>query len=164
MMISSELSMPFITATSDFLTMELGIPATQAPVTESGKQGTSQELNILVGITGMINGQVIYSMSAGTAKNIAAIMLGRSVQPLDRNAQSALCELGNMITGMATSRFDVRYTEVALTPPSLIAGNNIFISVLKMGYIYTSFATEIGNIDVTIAARENTMLKQADAV
>lgn len=162
-MVNAQLSKPFIAATYDFLTMELGVETTQAPVSESSTRGTSQELNILVGITGMIAGQVIYSMSAGTAKAIAGIMLGQEVKPLDRNAQSALCELGNMITGMATSRLDMRYMEVSLTPPSLIAGNNIYISVLKMGYVYTSFTSEIGNLDVTIAVREHAILKQANS-
>lgn len=68
-------------------------------------QNTTQEINILVGVTGAVSGQIIYSMSPDLAKNIASKMLERRIETLDRLAQSALCELENMVSGLALSRF-----------------------------------------------------------
>ncbi|HEY3375150.1 MAG TPA: chemotaxis protein CheX [Candidatus Aquicultor sp.] len=163
-MVNIELAKPFVRAAYDFLNMELGIPVKQGPPSTTATQGTTQEINILVGVTGAVRGQIIYGMSAATAKSIASMMLAHPIQGLDRNAQSALCELGNMVSGMGISQFDQQHADVALTPPSLIAGKNIFISVLKLGCFHISFVTETGNIDVTIALEEHAMPPQTVAV
>lgn len=162
-MIKEELANPFIDASNDMLSLEIGLNVSRGPVIESSKQGTSQEVNILIGVTGAVSGTVIYGMSITTAKAIAGAMLMREVESLDRNAQSALCELGNMVSGMAVSKFDEAISDVALTPPSLVVGKEIFISILKLGSTQTHLMTDNGNIDITIALEERAIKPQPQA-
>ncbi|MBI4733949.1 MAG: chemotaxis protein CheX [Rubrobacteridae bacterium] len=157
------LANPFVSAANDMLGLELGFQVTQGNPIETTSQGTSQELNILVGVTGVVSGTVIFGMSLSTAKAIASTMLAKPIESLDRNAQSAICELGNMVCGMAVSKFDAEHSDVALTPPSLIVGKDIFISILKIGCVHTSLSTEVGNLDVTVALEEH-VIRQAQAV
>lgn len=163
-MLNIELAKPFVDATYDFLNLEIGLQVTKEPAAATTTQGTSQEINVIIGITGAVSGQMIYGMSMTTAKSIAGLMLGRQIDSLDRTAQSALCELGNMVSGMAISRYDEQHSDVALTPPSLIAGKNIFISTLKLGCLRVSCISEIGTIDVTVALKEKMVPRQVNAV
>ncbi|NCO65622.1 MAG: hypothetical protein AUK32_05025 [Candidatus Aquicultor secundus] len=163
-MLNVELAKPFVDAAFGFLHLEVGLQVKTEPSAATTTQGTSQEINIIIGITGSVSGQMIYSMSLNTAKSIAGMMLGRQIDSLDRTAQSALCELGNMISGMAITRFDEAHSNVALTPPSLVAGKNIFISILKLGCMRVSLVSELGTVDVTIALEEKALLRQAEAV
>jgi chemotaxis protein CheX len=156
-MINLELAGAFIDASNDMLSLELGLEVDKGSANETSPQGTLQEVNILVGVTGALSGTVIYSMGSTTAKIVAGIMLAREIETLDRNAQSALCELGNMISGMAISRLDADHSDVALTPPSLVVGKDIFISVLKLGCIHAPLRTESGVLDVTIALEERVL-------
>ncbi|MBI4733708.1 MAG: chemotaxis protein CheX [Rubrobacteridae bacterium] len=158
-----EIAKPFIDASNDMLSLELGLDVNKGPVSETSKQGTSQEVNILIGVTGDITGTVIYGMSVETAKAIAGTMLMHEVSSLERNAQSALCELGNMTSGMATSRLDPSISNVALTPPSIVVGKDIFISVLKLGCIQIQLITEVGAIDITVALEERIIKAEAQA-
>jgi chemotaxis protein CheX len=156
-----ELAKPFIDATYDMLSLELGLDVNKGPMSETSKQGTSQEVNILIGVTGDLNGTVIYAMSAPTAKAIAGAMLLQEIEALERNAQSALCELGNMTTGMATSRLDSSISNVALTPPSIVVGKDIFISVLKLGCVQMQLITKAGSIDITVALEQRMVKSEA---
>jgi chemotaxis protein CheX len=163
-MIKTELAKPFVDAANDMLGLEIGIEVTKGQITESTGQGTSQEVNILIGVTGDVTGTVIYGMSVSTAKAIAEAMLMHEIPSLDRNAQSALCELGNMISGMAMSKFDESVSDLALTPPSFVVGKDIFISVLKLGCGKAQLSTSAGNIDVTVALEQRAIRPQARAV
>jgi chemotaxis protein CheX len=159
-MIKEELSKPFIDASNAMLGLEIGLDVSMGPVTDNTKQGTSQEVNILIGVTGNVMGTVIYAMSLSTAKAIAGTMLMHEIESLDRNAQSALCELGNMISGMAVSHFDETISDVALTPPSLVVGKDIFISILKLGCTQAQLITNNGNVDITIALKERAIKQE----
>jgi chemotaxis protein CheX len=159
-MIKEELAKPFIDASNTMLGLEIGLDVNMGPITESTKQGTSQEVNILIGVTGDVTGTVIYAMSLSTAKAIAETMLMHEIESLDRNAQSAICELGNMISGMAVSNFDESISEVALTPPSLVVGKDIFISILKLGCTQAQLITSNGNVDITIALKERAIKQE----
>lgn len=153
-MLKVEFVNPFLEAAVEVFEAETNQKLEKGPLSVNKSSITSQEVSVLLGITGGIHGQVIYGMSSKTAKKIASEMIGRSVPLLDELAQSAISELGNMITGLATAKFSDIYSNLAITPPTLIVGMNVLISTIDVQRLYVVLTSEFGIIEVSIALKE----------
>lgn len=89
-----------------------------------------QVLTIIIGITGELRGQVIFSMDESIACNIASqMMMGMPVVELNDMAKSAVSEMSNMILGNAATIFSTKGTTVDITPPNLCIGSNLSFTV-----------------------------------
>lgn len=116
---------------------------------------TTQDVNVIVGIFGNVHGHIIYGMSSATAKHIAAKMMDKPVKTLNPMAQSAIGELGNMITGNAIMGIEKRYPDVELKPPVLFLGKKIIISSAERKRLNVYLDSDIGTIEVGISFYEN---------
>lgn len=114
----------------------------------------TNEVVIMLGITGDIKGQAVLSLSEGLAKHVASgMMMGMPVDELDEMAKSALSELGNMIMGnSATLLFNAGY-HVDITPPSLLKGSRIEMSTSGMETICVPLISEDGEIEFDIGMK-----------
>ncbi len=93
----------------------------------------TKEIVIILGITGEIKGQAVFSMSEGVAMKIASgMMMGMPVTEIDEMAKSALSELGNMIMGNSATLLFNQGIKIDITPPSLVKGSSIEISSAGM--------------------------------
>ena len=111
---------------------------------------TSQQCNVVCGVTGQAHGQVIYGMSLTTADKIASAMLGQPIKTFDQLAASAIAELGNMISGNAMSKLsEVGYVS-DITPPTIIRGTNVKISTLSIPAIVIPLDTVQGELFITV--------------
>jgi len=150
----AELINPFLEAVVELFDVEMGLSLSRGSISLDDSTKTSQEVNIILGITGKVRGQIVYSMSSETARSIAANLIGQPVTEFDSLAQSALSELGNIASGSAIAKLDGEYSDLAVTPPTLIVGTNVFISTLNSSRIRVIMQSEIGDIEVTVALRE----------
>jgi chemotaxis protein CheX len=107
------------------------------------------DVTTLIGISGDARGNIAYSFSNDTAKNIASSMLmGTNVTHLDEIAQSAITELTNMMTGNATIKMSEHQAIVDITPPSLLIGKNTRF-YLNFPNIYSvTLDTTVGEIEI----------------
>ncbi|NCO66329.1 MAG: chemotaxis protein CheX [Candidatus Aquicultor secundus] len=153
-MLKVEFVNPFLEAAFEVFETETNLKLGKGPLSVQQSSLTSQEVSVLIGVTGEIHGQVIYGMSAKVAKKIAAEMMGQPVPLLDGLAQSAISELGNMITGLATVKFGKDYANLAVTPPTLIVGTKVLISTIDIQRLYIVLMSEAGDIEVSVALRE----------
>ena len=87
---------------------------------------THDELLILMGITGEMKGQAILDFPMPVALQIASKMCMMEVTELSEIAQSAICELCNMIMGNAATLFYQSGTQIDITPPTICKGNVSF--------------------------------------
>ena len=125
----------------------------------------SGNVALIVGITGILTGQVIISMADDTAKKVAARMLmEESVDELDEYAQSALGEIANMITANATIGLSDAGYDCDITPPSVITGKGIEISCqVQIRTVVIPLKTSMGDIEVNLGVIETAALKGAAA-
>lgn len=114
----------------------------------------TNEVVIMLGITGDIKGQAVFSLDEPMAKLIASgMMMGMPVDELDEMAKSALSELANMIMGnSATLLFNAGY-QVDITPPSLIKGSKIEMSTSGLETICVPLISDDGNIEFDIGLK-----------
>ena len=84
---------------------------------------TSDSIVIMIGVTGEMQGQVMLAFKKEVALSIASKMMFMEVTQLDEISTSAICELGNMIMGNASTSFSVKNIGIDITPPSMCEGN-----------------------------------------
>lgn len=115
---------------------------------------TGETISIIIGVTGDIKGQVIFSLNINSACAIASkMMMGMPVLEMDELAKSAISELTNMILGNTATLFYNGGITIDITPPSLLMGQNIQISTTKMQTICIPLQLGDGNnfeIDVSL--------------
>lgn len=114
----------------------------------------TNEVIIMLGITGDIKGQAVLSLNENLAKMVASgMMMGMPVDELDEMAKSALSELGNMIMGnSATLLFNAGY-HVDITPPTLLKGTRIEMSTAGMETICVPLISDDGEIEFDIGMK-----------
>ncbi|WP_081413210.1 chemotaxis protein CheX [Aneurinibacillus terranovensis] len=123
---------PFLESTSYIfgqfqLSCQVGNPILQE-TPFSGK-----EILTVVGVTGEIRGQIDLGIPMASALKIVSKMMGGvDVPSFDSMAQSAICELSNMICGNAITRFSKEGILLDITPPTLILGNKMEVAAVKM--------------------------------
>lgn len=89
---------------------------------------TNDELLILMGITGAMKGQAILDFPKKSALTVASNMAQMQLTVLDELAQSAICELGNMILGNTATLYSMEGICIDITPPTVCNGNVVFNS------------------------------------
>jgi chemotaxis protein CheX len=116
----------------------------------------SADVAIVVGITGVLTGQVILSMALDTARGIAARMLMEDeVAELDEYAQSALAEMANMITANSTIGLADAGFNCDITPPTVITGSRIEISCQEgIQTLVIPLVMSMGSVEVNLSIIE----------
>ena len=66
-------------------------------------QFTTEQITAIIGVSGRLEGNVLYGFSDSTAYAVASQMIGEPVTELDDLGLSALGEIANMITGNAAT-------------------------------------------------------------
>jgi chemotaxis protein CheX len=101
---------------------------------KTGKPSTVSHIEIphslvtVIGITGGIEGSLIYSFSSETAlKVVSAMMGGMEYNQLDELALSAIGELGNMTAGKLAMKLEHLGKHVDITPPTVVSGRDLKI-------------------------------------
>lgn len=124
---------PFIEASQTVLKQTANIDARLGTVTLKESPYVSDSVLIIVGLTGKIRGQAVFSMTKNVALTIAsAMMFGMPVTELDEISKSAISELTNMILGNAATILYSKGIGIEITPPSFLMGDNVQISPTKM--------------------------------
>ena len=141
---------PFILAAVSVLEMVLGEAPRQGTPAMQPATFTSQQCNVVCGVTGQAHGQVIYGMSLATADKVASAMLGQPIKTFDQLAASAIAELGNMISGNAMSQLSEGGYVCDITPPTIIRGTNVKISTLSIPAIVIPLGTAQGQLLITV--------------
>jgi chemotaxis protein CheX len=145
---------PFVVAGIDVLKTIIGSKPQQGQLAVRSATFTTQQLSIVIGITGGIEGQVVYGLSLVTATKIAAAMSLVPTMAFDEFASSAISELGNMISGHATTLLSEAGYDSAITPPALIRGADIEISTATPGLVVPLY-TDFGKIEINVALEES---------
>jgi chemotaxis protein CheX len=154
MMMKVEFINPFVGAAFSVLESLLGQKVTKGQLAMRPSVFTSQQCNIITGVTGRIEGQVLYGMSLTTADKIASHMIGQPIRTFDQLAASAIAELGNMITGHAMARLAEAGYDCDITPPTIMRGTNVKITTLNIPALVIPVCLEYGEIEMTISLRE----------
>lgn len=114
---------------------------------------TGSDVNTIIGITGQLEGQVIYTFEQGVALRIASALIGETVEELDEMGKSAVAELTNVMTGNAAIALSENGYSCVLTPPTLLTGKELIVTTFTP-ILTIPFLTDFGTVTVHVALRE----------
>jgi len=113
---------------------------------------------VYIGISGELQGRVIYDMGRTTAVKIASAMNQEDLPGLNDMVRSTIQELGNIISGNASSKLhkELDGKHIDITPPSMIVGNDTQISdSVSSKYLMVPLNTNYGQLIINVNIREN---------
>lgn len=146
---------PFIKAALETFKKELGVDLKRNDLFLKDAPVPSKDVTIIIGVTGPIKGQVVYSMDQNVAESIAKTMLPGKL-PAEQKAliNSAVSELANIITGQASIILAGDNYIIDITPPAVFSGGGASIDFLSLQTICLSFLSEIGSLEINVALTE----------
>ncbi len=146
---------PFILAAVDVVKSALDCDLERGSLRLDSSKVVSDDVTVVIGVTGDAEGIVMYGMSERTAKQFSACMLGQRMPVFDALAESAVAELGNMIAGAATVGLENQSYACRLTPPTLLYGRGTMISLIDINRLVIPLACKHGTLEISVALRDN---------
>lgn len=129
-------------------------PSKGSPTFQTEPSIGLQEVNVTVGITGDLQGQVNYGMEVPTALGIASTMMMETVTDLDEMSISALQELANMISGNARFFLNDLGAKSDITPPTFLIGKEMSATWHRIRAMSVPLTISMGQITVTVGIRQ----------
>ena len=124
---------------------------------------TRQPVNVVVGVVGSVQGLVIYGMSLAVAKGLVRAMAGEPLPMKDPMAESAIGELGNLITGLASGLLEENGYPCRISPPALVLGTAVKITKATVPVVSVPITTELGEIKIYLGLQERELSKDSHA-
>ena len=117
----------------------------------------SNDISIIVGITGFVQGQVVYSLKEHTSLRISQAIAPKSVKTITQDfMESSIAELANIITGKTTIHLSGTNRILHITPPTIVIGKNFSISFVKLKTISVNLSSRFGTVEINVALKEST--------
>lgn len=155
--VDAKLVNPFIDAFMAVMP-QIGFPTPKrTKVFLQDKNIISNGVVVMVGFTKQMRGNVVYNMNEDTAKFVAStMMMGMPVAELDAMAQSAICELSNMLSANSATNLTKMELEVDISTPSLTIGEGLSVKIYEGQFL--TIQMDLGGhiIDIAIAVDRNT--------
>ncbi|MGE5672565.1 MAG: chemotaxis protein CheX [Mycobacterium leprae] len=150
--VKAEFMNPFVYGILRVLASEAGL-AKSVPTKPSlvWADRTYHAVNVVIGVVGAVQGIVVYSMDLASAKGIIKRMVGTEIPMTDPMAISALQELGNLITGVASGSLEGAGYPCRVSPPAMVLGTGRPITKASVPMVVVPISTELGDIKIYLS-------------
>jgi chemotaxis protein CheX len=142
---------PFVSSAREILEEVLSGRIEAGKIRLSPAPVSSRGVTAIVGVTGEGEGRVLFDMTRETALAIARKMNEEPQDDLGSLAKDTLSELASIMTGRAVTILNDRGHRLRVSPPTLIAGDNVTISNTEMETMVVPLETSCGEVVVNIA-------------
>lgn len=104
---------------------------------------------IQIGLSGQLSGDIIFGLQEKVALRIVSVMMGGFVlTEMDEMGQSAISELGNMISGNASTILSNQGVLVDITPPKVVKSDHGISFVSQKALSIPLKMEGIGELDI----------------
>ncbi|PZE21358.1 chemotaxis protein CheX [Paenibacillus xerothermodurans] len=106
---------------------------------------------IQIGMTGEMQGDIVFGLHEQVAlKMVSAMMGGYVITEMDEISASAISELGNMISGNASTMLFNQGVTVDISPPKLVHSANSAAFVSRKALTIPLIMDGIGELDIQV--------------
>lgn len=152
--INAEYVNPFLEAASAVFKSVVGVELKRGKLSIKECPDPSHEVAILIGITGAVNGEVVYSMGYNMVEKISNILApGMSESQIKVEFKDIIGELANMITGNAMNIFAYTGKRIEITTPTVIDGKNFTITHVKQTTLAITLYSPFGQLEMNVALK-----------
>lgn len=113
-----------------------------------------QDITAVIGVTGHLQGNVLYEFGYATGLAVASSMMGEPLEEHDEISMSALGEIANMISGNAATKLSEQGILCDITPPEISAGGVGNVVKLLEAQIVAAFTSSLGSFNIRISLAE----------
>ena len=147
---------PFLTPAQMVWQKEFGCPLKVKNAEAVSHQYTTDDITAIIGISGKLEGNVLYGFSQGVVKEIVKRMVGEDFDARDPMSLSALGEIANVITGNAATQLAASGYPCDISPPVILEPVGATLTSGLSKQIQVTFESEMGLLRVRIGLGENT--------
>ncbi|MBE6011087.1 MAG: chemotaxis protein CheX [Lachnospiraceae bacterium] len=145
----NKIYMPFFEATKDVLKLMLDIEAeSKAGENQDNIFDSENKLNISIGLTGDIKGEILYKFPKETTLEMAKIMSGMEFNEVDDFVTSAVGEIANIISGKALIALSEKEIQCDILSPKVIMDAKYNDTYSESHF--SKVCTDIGEIEIDI--------------
>ena len=154
---------PFLTPAQMVWQKEFGCVLKIQNAEAVSHQYTTDDVTAIIGISGKLEGNVLYGFTEDLVRQIVQRLVGEEVDPRDQMALSALGEIANVITGNAATQLAASGYGCDISPPVILepVGATLTAGVPKQ--IQVTFESEMGLLRVRIGLAENSSSNESAA-
>ncbi|WP_350342432.1 chemotaxis protein CheX [Proteinivorax tanatarense] len=150
----SKIINPFITAFTEIMPQLGFVEVKRGDISLKSNTISTKGVAMNIGLVGDVKGNVIYNISEENAKKIASkMMMGAPVEELNEMSQSALSELGNMLTANASTQFSNSGIETNISTPTLMYGEDFKMRSDTKHYICIEMEADGLIVEVNVAVQ-----------
>ncbi len=151
---------PFLTPAQMVWQREFGCPLRVQNAEAVSHQYTTDDVTAIVGISGSLKGNVLYSFSEDLVNQIVKKLVTNDVDPRGQMALSALADIANVITGNAATQLAASGYRCEVSPSVILepVGATLTSGVPKQ--IQVTFESELGLLRVRIGLAETANYQQ----
>ena len=145
---------PFIQASHDVFRLMMDLEPERGSLHVVEDLLPAKEANVLIGVTGMLSGYVLFSFPKDMMLEMVRIMSGMEVDELDSFVTSALSEVANIISGNALTYLSQKEITCDLVPPQIMIGSGQAMNMVTEKALVVPMGTSIGEFDINLTLRE----------
>ena len=115
----------------------------------------TEDITAVIGVSGRLEGNVLYGFNEESAVKIVSTMIGEEVEDIQNDlALSALGEIANMITGSAATLLAQAGNPCQISPPVIVEPKGSRFTIMGSTQILVS---PLASLSVRISLRETSM-------
>ncbi len=141
---------PFVRAGFSVLETLLKARPGRGPLAMRSSTFTTQQLTLLMRVTGDAEGAVLYGMSLVAAQKIASAMLEEPIAEMDDKAWGAVTELGNVINKRAADLLAEAGCNCEISQPEVMRGVNTTVET-DVPALVVPISTRFGRLEINVA-------------
>lgn len=154
MNINAEYVNPFLEAASAVFKSVMNVDLRRGKMIIKENPEPSHDVAIIIGITGAINGEVVYSMGYSMVTKIAEILApGMTEEQIKSEYKDIVGELANMITGNAMNLFAYSGKSIDITTPTVVNGNDFTITLVQQTTLGINLYSPMGQLEMNVALK-----------
>ncbi len=121
-------------------------------------QFMTEDITAVIGVSGRLEGNVLYGFNEESAVKIVSTMIGEEVEDIQNDlALSALGEIANMITGNAATLLAQAGYPCQISPPVIVEPKGSRFTIMGSTQILVSFTSPLASLSVRISLRETSI-------
>ena len=133
-----DIKQAFIDSVVEVLPM-FGMTCTYQGETEEAVLASASQVNVLIGFTGGIKGNMMIALEKIAAIKVASAMMGgMELNGLDEMAESAIGEMANLFAGYTVGKLQ-DMPVINFSPPTIAIGEGMFLMISRIKTIKLSF-------------------------
>lgn len=142
---------PFLESASIVLEQMVSVRPTTGELGIKDVKFVEKYIWIQIGLTGQMQGDIVFGLHESVAlKLVSAMMGGFVISEMDEMSKSAISELGNMISGNASTILFNQGVRVDITPPVLIQSASAAGFAPKKALTIPLIMDGIGELDIQV--------------